>query len=172
MAAVSGLIINYSGVNNPAVCIIHPKLPFQNHNPRKCGFNKCQNGVRLLTTRVNYVTTRIPGVRIPYHLQQHSSTKCFVSARGNYHNSSFNGDSDIEPFWLNAMKEAIWAVRTLLAFLVEQPSQLKYIEWPNIHSTLKTATLTLVLVALLIVALSSVDSALSYLLALLLRRKA
>lgn len=35
---------------------------------------------------------------------------------------------------------------------------------------LKTATLTLVLVALLIVALSSVDSALSFILALLLRR--
>ncbi|KAL2544086.1 Elicitor-responsive protein 3 [Forsythia ovata] len=42
----------------------------------------------------------------------------------------------------------------------------------SLHIELKTATLTLVLVALLIVALSSVDSALSYLLALLLRRKA
>ncbi|XWS67704.1 hypothetical protein CRYUN_Cryun04dG0028800 [Craigia yunnanensis] len=47
---------------------------------------------------------------------------------------------------------------SLFAFLVEQPSQLKYIEWPSFQSTLKTAILTLVLVAGLIVALSSVDS--------------
>lgn len=39
----------------------------------------------------------------------------------------------------------------------EQPSQLKSLEWPSFHSTLKTATLTLVLVALLIVALSTAD---------------
>ncbi|CAI9755430.1 unnamed protein product [Fraxinus pennsylvanica] len=165
MVAVSGLIINSSGVNNPAVCISHPKLLYRNHNPSKYWFNKCRNGFGLLTTRIR-------GVRGQYHLQQHSGTKCFVSARGNYHSSSFNRDSDIEPFWLNMMKEAIWAIRNLLVFLVEQPSQLKYIEWPNFQSTLKTATLTLVLVALLIIALSSVDSALSYLLALLLRRKA
>ncbi|KAA8515645.1 hypothetical protein F0562_018744 [Nyssa sinensis] len=62
------------------------------------------------------------------------------------------------------------ALNSLFVFLVERPSQLKYIEWPNFQSTLKTASLTLVLVALLIVALSSVHSALSYLLALLLRR--
>ncbi|KAK4846697.1 hypothetical protein QYF36_020971 [Acer negundo] len=44
-----------------------------------------------------------------------------------------------------------------ITFLVEQPSQLKYLEWPSFQSTLKTATLTLVLVALLIVALSSLS---------------
>ncbi|CAA2984204.1 uncharacterized protein LOC111380488 [Olea europaea subsp. europaea] len=165
MAAISGLIINSSGVNNPTVCISHPKLLYRNHNPSKRGFNKCRDGFGLLTTRIR-------GVRNQYHLQQHSGTQCFVSARGNYQSSSFNRDSDIGPFWLNMMKEAIWTIRNLLLFLVEQPSQLQYIEWPNFQSTLKTAILTLVLVALLIVALSSVDSALSYLLALLLRRKA
>ncbi|KAF9623459.1 hypothetical protein IFM89_003043 [Coptis chinensis] len=63
-------------------------------------------------------------------------------------------------------------LKLLVVFLVEQPGQLKYIEWPSFQSTLKTATLTLVLVAMLIVALSSVDSALSFLLALLLRKSA
>lgn len=53
---------------------------------------------------------QIRGVRNQYHLQQHSGTQCFVSARGNYQSSSFNRDSDIGPFWLNMMKEAIWYV--------------------------------------------------------------
>nr|GMD03676.1 transmembrane protein [Ipomoea batatas]GMD07924.1 transmembrane protein [Ipomoea batatas]GMD09495.1 transmembrane protein [Ipomoea batatas] len=56
--------------------------------------------------------------------------------------------------------------------MAEQPSQLKYIEWPSIQSTLKTASLALVLVVLFIIALSSVDSALCFLLALLSRRAA
>ncbi|WCJ39659.1 hypothetical protein M5689_020631 [Euphorbia peplus] len=59
-----------------------------------------------------------------------------------------------------------------LHFLVEQPSQLKYIEWPSFQTTLRTAILTLVIVALLIVALASVDSILCYLLVVLLRRTA
>ncbi|KAK8481709.1 hypothetical protein V6N13_018378 [Hibiscus sabdariffa] len=75
-----------------------------------------------------------------------------------------------EPFWPSLIRETIWGVRSLSLFLVEQPSQLKYIEWPSFVSTLKTAILTLVLVAALIVALASVDSILCYVLALLLRR--
>lgn len=83
---------------------------------------------------------------------------------------SFNDGWPPEPFFLSLIKETVWGLRSLLIFLAEQPSQLKYIEWPSFQSTLKTATLALVLVALLIVALSSVDSALSYILTLLLRR--
>ncbi|KAM2798478.1 hypothetical protein COP1_003431 [Malus domestica] len=79
-------------------------------------------------------------------------------------------DSPHERYFLSLVKEAVWGLSSLFVFLVEQPSQLKYIEWPSFRSTLKTATLTLVLVVLLIVALSSTDSALSYLLALILRR--
>ncbi|KAF3793789.1 hypothetical protein EJ110_NYTH01952 [Nymphaea thermarum] len=63
-------------------------------------------------------------------------------------------------------------LRSLLQFLVDQPGELRYLEWPSFKSTLKTAILTLVLVALLIVALSSIDAALWYLLALILRRAA
>ncbi|GFQ03976.1 hypothetical protein PHJA_002541500 [Phtheirospermum japonicum] len=84
----------------------------------------------------------------------------------------YDDGAHTEPFWLSLVRESICAVRSLFAFLVEQPSQLKYIKWPSFQSTLKTATLILVLVTVLIVALSSVDSALSFLLALLSRRKA
>ncbi|XP_039039934.1 uncharacterized protein LOC120178043, partial [Hibiscus syriacus] len=83
---------------------------------------------------------------------------------------SFDDELPEEPFWLSLIRETIWGIRSLSAFLVEQPSQLKYIEWPSFVSTLKTAILTLVLVAGLIVALASVDSLLCYILALLLRR--
>ncbi|KAK1257458.1 hypothetical protein QJS04_geneDACA023083 [Acorus gramineus] len=79
---------------------------------------------------------------------------------------------DEKPFWQGLIKDAIWGLKWLAEFLVEQPSQLKCIEWPSFQSTLKTASLTVVLVALLIVALSSIDSALVYLLAFFLRRSA
>ncbi|KAJ6708054.1 TRANSMEMBRANE PROTEIN [Salix viminalis] len=91
------------------------------------------------------------------------------AGRGPYQ-LSHEDDLPQKPFWLSFIKEAIWAWKALFVFLVEQPSQLKYIEWPGFQSTLRTAMLTLVLVALLIVALSSVDSVLCYVLALLLRR--
>lgn len=82
-----------------------------------------------------------------------------------------NGPAD-ESFMLSMVKDIVWSLKSLLIFLAEQPSQLKYIEWPTFQDTLKTATLTLVLVALLIVALSTVDSALCYILALWLRKSA
>ncbi|XP_019241270.1 PREDICTED: uncharacterized protein LOC109221263 isoform X3 [Nicotiana attenuata] len=97
------------------------------------------------------------------------SVKCASFAERNYQ-SSVNNDED--PFLINTMKQAIRAAKSVLLFLVEQPSQLKYIEWPGFQSTLKTATLALVLVGLFIIALSSIDSALSYMLALFLRRTA
>ncbi|KAK9085910.1 hypothetical protein Sjap_026321 [Stephania japonica] len=79
---------------------------------------------------------------------------------------------DSEPFWVSLAKETFGGLRALVMFLVEQPKQLKYIEWPPFRSTLKTASLTLVLVAVLMVALFSVDAALSYLLAFVLRKPA
>ncbi|KAG6589021.1 hypothetical protein SDJN03_17586, partial [Cucurbita argyrosperma subsp. sororia] len=82
----------------------------------------------------------------------------------------FNDELPPEPFFLGIIKETVWGLRSLFIFLAEQPSQLKYIEWPSFQSTLKTATFALVLVALLIVALSSVDSVLSYILTFILRR--
>ncbi|TXG53555.1 hypothetical protein EZV62_018811 [Acer yangbiense] len=64
-----------------------------------------------------------------------------------YRQLSFDNDSVYE--------EPLWGLKFVFTFLVEQPNQLKYLEWPSFQSTLKTATLTLVLIPLLIVALSS-----------------
>ncbi|KAA8550196.1 hypothetical protein F0562_001880 [Nyssa sinensis] len=142
--------------------LIHPKLPFQIQQ-YSGGRSKNYNAIQLLSKRV-------PRARIQSFLAEGFGTKYAAYVGRNHHELSFDDDLPKESFWLTLIKEAFWALNSLFVFLVEQPSQLKYIEWPNFQSTLKTASLTLVLVALLIVALSSVDSALSYLLALLLRR--
>ncbi|XP_016200000.1 uncharacterized protein LOC107641007 [Arachis ipaensis] len=97
-------------------------------------------------------------------------TKFVMYAASNGHHLRSDDGLAQEPFLLTLIKETLWGLKSLFVFLVEQPSQLKYIEWPSFSSTLKTATLTLVLVALLIVALSTVDSALCYVLALFLRK--
>ncbi|XP_039045114.1 uncharacterized protein LOC120184807 isoform X1 [Hibiscus syriacus] len=97
-------------------------------------------------------------------------TSSHVVSLGSNRQLSFDDELPEEPFWLCLIRETIWGIRSLSVFLIKQPSQLKYIEWPSFVSTLKTAILTLVLVAGLIVALASVDSLLCYILALLLRR--
>uniref|UniRef100_A0ACD5YF70 Uncharacterized protein n=1 Tax=Avena sativa TaxID=4498 RepID=A0ACD5YF70_AVESA len=79
---------------------------------------------------------------------------------------------DDEPLWLAVVREFAAGFRSLVAFLADQPRQLKYLEWPGFQNTLRTATLTLILVAVFIVALSSVDAALSYILSWLLRKSA
>ncbi|KAL9266093.1 hypothetical protein AKJ16_DCAP14574 [Drosera capensis] len=84
--------------------------------------------------------------------------------------SEFDDGSERSSFWVKKYKHFIRTLKAVLIFLSEQPSQLKYIEWPSFQSTLKTAALTLVLVSVLVVALSSVDAVLAYLLALYLRR--
>ncbi|KAL5205232.1 hypothetical protein ABZP36_033441 [Zizania latifolia] len=63
-------------------------------------------------------------------------------------------------------------LRSFVAFLAEQPKQLKHLEWPGFRNTLRTATLTLILVAAFIVVLSSVDAALCYILSWLLQKSA
>ncbi|XP_058773166.1 uncharacterized protein LOC131647274 [Vicia villosa] len=98
------------------------------------------------------------------------STKIVMSASSNDQQYISYDDSPEEPILLTLIKESLWGLKSLFVFLIEQPSQLKYIEWPSFSNTLRTATLTLVIVAFLLVALSSVDSALSYLLNLALRK--
>ncbi|KAK6163078.1 hypothetical protein DH2020_002919 [Rehmannia glutinosa] len=158
------LMLNFSGIKSLPISAGHSKLPFQNHNHDTCRFSKCHRSTALFLRK-------IPNPPFQYFHHQCSRTTSILSAGGNYQ-LNYEDDSHTEPFWLNQIRGAIRTARSLFFFLIEQPSQLKYIEWPSFQSTLKTATLTLVLVAFLIVALSSVDSALSYLLALLLRRKA
>ncbi|KAK4752063.1 hypothetical protein SAY87_020861 [Trapa incisa] len=94
-----------------------------------------------------------------------------AAGSSSYGSSSKSDLSPEEPFWLALVKELIWSLKSLLSFLREQPNQLKYIEWPGFQSTLKTAILTLILVALLMVALTSVDIVLFYISRLLLLGK-
>ncbi|CAD6224749.1 unnamed protein product [Miscanthus lutarioriparius] len=80
---------------------------------------------------------------------------------------------DDEPLWLAVVIDlAAVGLKGLVAFLAEQPRQLKHLEWPAFQHTMKTATFTLVLVAVFIVALSTIDAALCYMLAWLLRKSA
>ncbi|CAL5064097.1 unnamed protein product [Urochloa decumbens] len=85
--------------------------------------------------------------------------------------SDYQFDDD-EPLWLAVVRDLAVGLKGFVAFLAEQPRQLKHLEWPGIQNTLKMATLTLVLVAVFIVALSTVDAALCYVLAWLLRKSA
>ncbi|XP_062177598.1 uncharacterized protein LOC133882433 isoform X2 [Alnus glutinosa] len=157
MAFVSGLLANCSGL-----IPFHPKLPFKIE--------------RLISTRYNdYKAFQPPArlirrARFQYSRPERLGSRYATFVGRNHHQLSIHDDLSEEPFWLSMIKEALWGLKSLFVFLVEQPSQLKYIEWPGFQSTLKTATLTLVIVAVLIVALASVDSALSYTLALILRR--
>ncbi|XP_059432340.1 uncharacterized protein LOC132165694 isoform X1 [Corylus avellana] len=158
MAFVSGLLANCSGLIH-----FHPKLPFkiERHNStRYDDYKAFQPPARL----------QIHRARFQYSCPEHLGTRYVTFVGRNHHQLSFHDDLPEEPFWLSLIKEASWGLKSLFVFLVEQPSQLKYIEWPGFQSTLKTATLTLVIVAVLIVALTSVDSALCYMLALILRR--
>lgn len=124
------------------------------------------------SSRTNFRFVKISGMPIRQSAASSTQIKC-AAAGGNGHRQLMSKDGfDSEPFWLSMIKDVAWSLRSLAAFLGEQPMQLKYIEWPTFQSTVKTALLTLVLVAFLIVALSSVDSALSYISALLLRKTA
>ncbi|XP_050262602.1 uncharacterized protein LOC126707056 isoform X2 [Quercus robur] len=131
----------------PANCsgLVHcsPKLPFKDGRHKSTRYND-YNAFQLPSTLIHRARIQCS------HPKQHFGVRYVVSVgRRNHHHQG---------------------LKSLFVFLAEQPSQLKYIEWPGFQSTLKTATLTLALVAVLIVALSTVDSALCYMLALILRR--
>nr|XP_023885214.1 uncharacterized protein LOC111997358 [Quercus suber] len=162
MVFVSGLSANFSGlVHCPS------KLPFKDGRHKSPRYND-YNAFQLPSTLIHRAR-----IQCSHPKQQHFGVRYVVSVgrRNHHHQLSFDDDDlSEEPFWLSWIKDAFWGLKSLFVFLAEQPSQLKYIEWPGFQSTLKTATLTLALVAVLIVALSTVDSALCYMLALILRR--
>ncbi|KAK7316414.1 hypothetical protein VNO77_35432 [Canavalia gladiata] len=154
MVILSSLPVNYSG-------FLHQDTPFVP--------SKFPTRVDSLIN-VSLAPQMIVRMKMKQKYVNHVCTKFFTSAARNEHHLSYDDALPQEPFLLRSIKEAIWGLKSLFEFLVDQPSQLKYIEWPSFSSTLRTAILTLVLVAMLIVALSSVDSALCYLLALALRK--
>ncbi|CAN4097348.1 unnamed protein product [Withania somnifera] len=147
------------GVFCPKIGGFYPRLPSHSASYKR--------STLISHDCVQPVFRKMPGRSIMHLSHADRAAKCASFVERNYQ-SSVNSDED--PFWINATKQAIWAAKSILQFLAEQPSQLKYIEWPGFQSTLKTAALALVLVGLFTIALSSVDSALSYMLALLLRR--
>lgn len=158
MAIVTGFPKQFSGL----VCPRNYKLSFGTQRCNEVKFS--DYGAVRLECRRN------PRGGLRYVPAKLSCNKHVLYAGRGPYQLSHEDDLPQKPFWLSFIKEAIWAWKALFVFLVEQPGQLKYIEWPGFQSTLRTAMLTLVLVALLIVALSSVDSVLCYVLALLLRR--
>ncbi|XP_024987249.1 uncharacterized protein LOC112522388 [Cynara cardunculus var. scolymus] len=117
------------------------------------------------------VFEKISRTRPRHFVREGYGAKYAISVGRGNHELSLHNDVK-EPFWLAPTKGFISGVKSLFAFLAEQPSQLKYIEWPGFQNTVKTACLTLVLVAMLIVVLSSVDSGLWYLLVKILRKPA
>ncbi|KAH7574826.1 hypothetical protein ACOSP7_005896 [Xanthoceras sorbifolium] len=163
MVRLSGLLANCPGLVLPPYQ--HKKSPFQIQICNKITFND------HTAVRFPCQTVVVPRAGIRYFPARSWERVCVNSVGRDYQQLSVDDDSiREEPFWLSLVKEAIWGLKFIFTFLVEQPSQLKYLEWPSFQSTLKTATLTLVLVAMLIVALSSIDSILCFLLAFLLRR--
>ncbi|GKV23985.1 hypothetical protein SLEP1_g33647 [Rubroshorea leprosula] len=159
MVIVSGFIANCSG-------LIHPsgyKLPFRDQIYNRIRFNG-NNPCLLASEKISRGRRTWSFITKPYW------PLLVRSVRSNRDQLSFNDEFQEKPFWLSLIEDSIWALRSLCSFLVGQPGQLKYIEWPSFQSTLKTATLTLVLVAALIIALASVDSVLCFLLALMLRK--
>lgn len=164
MAMVYSLKLD-SGVTGlvcPRICTIYPKLPSHVYYLNWRRF-KSHNGMQVPFRRV----LGCPNLKVQHIVGE----KYTVPAVGNRYHLTVEDDYDQEPFWSNLMKESLRTMKSLVSFLVEQPNQLKHIEWPSFQSTLKTAILSLILVGLLIVALASVDSALCYMLSLLLRKR-
>lgn len=158
MASCSSLLSHYSVLGH---CNGSPMLPFRYQTSTKA------DTTNLVTCK--FVPNWIPRSKTAI---RHIRPSFAMSRGGSYGGLKFDDEYHEEPFWVHFFKETIRSLKSLLVFLAEQPGQLKYIEWPSFQDTLRTATLTLVLVAMLIVALSAVDSSLSFMLALILRRPA
>ncbi|KAK0582669.1 hypothetical protein LWI29_028351 [Acer saccharum] len=160
----SGLLANCPGL---VLFHQHRRPPFRIQICNK--ISSFNDGCNAVWSPCQRVVSRA-GIRC-FPAGQHREIKRMNSVGRDYQQLSIDDDSvHEESFWLSLVKEAIWGLKFLFTFLAEQPSQLKYLEWPSFQSTLKTATLTLVLVAMLIVALSSIDSVLCFMLAFLLRK--
>ncbi|KAG8655806.1 uncharacterized protein LOC110613177 isoform X2 [Manihot esculenta] len=117
---VSGCPRSFSGLVN------HPKQPF--------GFRRC-NGIKFNDDNVIKLSQRISGGSTQYFPAKPSSNKYVLSAGRNQYQWSYQDDMPPEPFVLTLVKEVVWGVKWLFSFLIEQPSQLKYLEWPSFQST-------------------------------------
>lgn len=111
-------------------------------------------------------------MKIKQKFPNHVSTKFVTSASRNDHHLSYD-DLQEEPFLLTFIKDTLWYflnfnlsskltcimnncsydydylfffrdLKSLFVFLIEQPSQLKYIEWPSFSNTVCLISLLLI----------------------------
>ncbi|KAH0670026.1 hypothetical protein KY285_024181 [Solanum tuberosum] len=113
-----------SGVLCPKIDGVYPRLPSHIVSYKRSTLKS--HGC------VQPVSRKVPGRSIMHFSLAGRAVKCASFVERNYQ-SSVNDDED--PFWINATKQAVRAAKSILEFLVEQPSQLKYIEWPGFQST-------------------------------------
>uniref|UniRef100_A0A7N0V816 Uncharacterized protein n=1 Tax=Kalanchoe fedtschenkoi TaxID=63787 RepID=A0A7N0V816_KALFE len=130
--------------------------------------SRLSNSIFITGAKVAFVSKPLPGCCLRCGFAAPFGSISASSVPRGHSEMRFGNEFLEEP---SMAEEFFRGIKSLFSFLVDQPRQLRYIEWPTFSSTFKTATLTLVLVALLIVALATVDSNLCYLLALFLRRK-
>lgn len=89
--------------------------------------------------------------------------------RPNYHQ---HFDEDVSPsnLFLDIIQSIFRDVRSGLMFLLEQPGELKYLEFPSLQSAGTMALFTIAVVMVLIVFLATVDSGFSSVVASVFRR--
>ncbi|KAL6965130.1 hypothetical protein U1Q18_036185 [Sarracenia purpurea var. burkii] len=107
---------------------VHPKIFFHTQNYGK-SMPRNYNAIQLISK------TYVPRADVQYFLAGDFRSITVTSAGRNHHKLSSGNDFLEEPFWLTLIKDAFWALKSLFIFLLEQPSQLKYIEWPSFQST-------------------------------------
>ncbi|XP_078180329.1 uncharacterized protein LOC144574275 isoform X3 [Carex rostrata] len=99
-------------------------------------FNRCQT--RTPIGKVSKVKLPLIKVSAPIIRQTFPLTnlkECAATGRDGTKNVYYDDKFDPDPFWSSLIKEILWCLRDLFQFLAEQPSQLKYIEWPSFQRT-------------------------------------
>ncbi|XP_019069364.1 uncharacterized protein [Solanum lycopersicum] len=116
-----------TGVLCPKIHGVYPRLPSYTVSYKRSTLKS--HGC------VQPVSGKVPCRSITHLSLAGRAIKCASFVERNYQ-SSVNDDED--PFWINATKQSVRAAKSIMEFLVEQPSQLKYIEWPGFQSTAKS----------------------------------
>ncbi|XP_061369768.1 uncharacterized protein LOC133312562 isoform X2 [Gastrolobium bilobum] len=120
MMVLSALPANYSGFLHHGTPFLPPKFPVRVNYHRE----------------VSLTLQMICRMKIKQKYANHTCSKFVRSAARNDHHLSFDDDLHQEPFLLTLIKDALRGLKSLFVFLVEQPSQLKYIEWPSFSNTM------------------------------------
>ncbi|KAL8546885.1 hypothetical protein ACS0TY_006557 [Phlomoides rotata] len=130
METLSGPVLSFSGSKILPNGAVYSKMPFRFHRRDTNRFSKFHFQTAVASRRL----TQNQSFQMLY-LHNRSSATTHISSAGRNYELNYDDDSRTKPFWLNMIQEAIWNTRSLLLFIAEQPSQLKYIEWPSFQST-------------------------------------